>query len=49
MLQKASSAIGNVFKKLKHSSIIIGCWDIHCSVYLLTYTSVDILSSKPAC
>ena len=28
-------ASGNVFKKLKHCSIVIDCWDIHWSVHLL--------------
>ena len=35
MLQTDSSAYYNVSKKLKHCSIIIGCWDILWSVHLL--------------
>ena len=35
MLWIESSAHGDVVKKLKHCSIAIGCWDIHCSVHLL--------------
>ena len=40
-----ATAIGNVFKKLKHGSIINGCWNIHWIVHLLeqqVHTSVDI-------
>ena len=36
-LQKDSLATGNSCKKLKHASIIIGCWDIHWSAYQLFY------------
>ena len=34
-VQTDLSAVGNVFKKLKHCSFIIGCRDIHWSVHLL--------------
>ena len=34
---------GNVFKMLKHRSIITGCWDIHRS------TPVDIQHAKGLC
>ena len=34
MIQKDSLAWGKKFKKSKHYSIIIGCWDIQWSVYL---------------
>ena len=29
MIQKYSLDNGDVFQKLKHAPIIIGCWDIH--------------------
>ena len=45
MSQADSWAIGNAFKKLKHSSVITGCWASHRSVHMLfqqRHTSVDI-------
>ena len=47
MLQTESSGHGKVFKKLKHCSIIIGCWDVHWFIYLQNAHSVphDLLSS----
>ncbi len=47
MLQKASPASDNIFKKLKHSSVIFGCWNIHWCARLIfqqVHTSVDILT-----
>ena len=35
MVLDGFTGAGNVFKKLKHRFIIIGCWDIHRSVHLL--------------
>ena len=51
MIQDVSLHPGNVFKKLKHGSIIIGCWDIHWSVHLLfEQTSMDLSTcDKPTC
>ena len=40
-----SFAHGSAFNKLKHGSIIVGCWDIQWGVHFLflqAYTSVDI-------
>ena len=45
LLQTNLFAMDRVFKKLKHNSVIIGCWNIHRSVHLLfrlMHTSVDI-------
>ena len=53
MLNTDSWTPGNVFKKLQHCSIIVGCWDIHWSVHLLfkqVCISVDIYTyNKSAC
>ena len=52
-VKKDSSALSNVFKKLKHVSAIIGCWDYHWSTHLLllhVWPSVDISTcNKSTC
>ena len=52
VIQIVSLHTGDVFKKLKHGSIIFGCWEIRLTVHLLfkhMHTSVDISScNKPA-
>ncbi len=51
ILQRVALPTGNVFRKLKHHSITIGCWDIQWRVTLLFHvrTSVDISNNQSAC
>ena len=48
MIQRAILVVHNVFKKLKHGSFIVGCWDIHWSFMHLLFYLVHSLSTTDA-
>ena len=51
MIHSNSSDTGNIFKNLMHISIIIGCWDIHWGVPILSkrvHTALDIWACHEA-